>query len=375
MVLIPDSTRTCPLPMFFRLLRERIRPVARELEFLIALGTHPPMAEEKIDQLLGMPAPERGVPVANHLWKDPGELVEVGTFSPAEVEEISGGKLSLEVRVRVNRRAAEADVVVMCGPVYPHEVVGFSGGNKYLFPGVAAEEIIDFFHWLGALITNPLIIGVAETPVRAVVERSAAMVKARKLACSMVVTHDGLKGLWVGDAREAWEEAARLSSRLHIVYEERPFERVLSMAPRMYDDIWTAGKCMYKLEPVVADGGELIIHAPHVAEISYTHGRVLDEIGYHVRDYFVEQWERFKGCPWGVLAHSTHVKGVGSYEGGVERPRVNVVLATGIPEERCRRVNLGYRDPAKIDPREWEGREDEGVLLVPRAGETLHRLK
>ncbi len=375
LVLIPDSTRTCPLPLFFRELSRYIRPLARELEFMIALGTHPAMSEEKIDELLKTPAAEREVPVVNHLWKDPAELAQVGTISADEVEELSGGRLRLDVPVRINRRAARADTIVICGPVFPHEVVGFSGGNKYLFPGIAAQEIIDFFHWLGALITNPAIIGVADTPVRAIVERASAMVKARKLACSMVVTHEGLKGLWVGGSVETWREAAGLSSRLHIVYKERSFERVLSVAPPMYDDIWTAGKCMYKLEPVVADGGELIIHAPHVAEISYTHGHILDEVGYHVRDYFVRQWGRFKGHPWGVLAHSTHVKGTGTFDGGVERPRVNVTLATGIPRERCRRVNLGYRDPAGIDPREWEGREDEGVLLVPRAGETLHRLR
>ena len=379
LVVIPDSTRTCPLPLFFRALSDHIRPLAREMEFLIALGTHPPMSEGKVDELVGMTAQERRerykVDVVNHLWKESDELAQVGTISADEVEELSEGKLKLDVPVRVNRRAAEADTIVLCGPVFPHEVVGFSGGNKYLFPGAAAQEIIDFFHGLGALITNPLINGVADTPVRAVVERAARMVSAKKLACCMVVTHEGLKGLWVGDSIEAWREAAKLSSRLHIVYKERPFERVLSMAPPMYDDIWTAGKCMYKLEPVVADGGELIIHAPHVTEISYTHGRILDEVGYHVRDYFVRQWDRFKGHPWGVLAHSTHVKGIGTFEDGVERPRVNVVLATGIPEERCRRVNLGYADPASIDPTEWEGRENEGVLLVPRAGEMLHRLK
>jgi hypothetical protein len=147
------------------------------------------------------------------------------------------------------------------------------------------------------------------------------------------------------------------------------------MSPEMYDDVWTAGKCMYKLEPVVADGGELIIFAPHVTEISYTHGKILDEIGYHVRDYFLEQWDRFKNVPRGILAHSTHVKGIGAYRDGVETPRVNVVLATRIPRERCERVNLGYLDPDSVNPTEWEGREDEGILLVPNAGEKLHRLR
>ena len=144
----------------------------------------------------------------------------------------------------------------------------------------------------------------------------------------------------------------------------------------MYDDIWTAGKCMYKLEPIVADGGTLIIHAPHIDEVSYSHGRVIDQVGYHVRDYFLKQWERFKDYPWCVLAHSTYLRGVGTYdaETGVEEPRIRVTLATGIPEERCQRLGLGYLDPATIDLAEWEGREGEGMLVVHKAGEMLYRI-
>ena len=143
----------------------------------------------------------------------------------------------------------------------------------------------------------------------------------------------------------------------------------------MYDDLWTAAKGMYKMEPVVADGGTVIIYAPHIDEVSYTHGEVLDRIGYHVRDYFLTQMEKFEGVPGGVMAHSTHVKGAGTFENGVEKPRVNVVLATAIPKERCDTINLGYRDMAEIDPAEWAARQDEDLLVVPRAGEMLYRLK
>ena len=76
-----------------------------------------------------------------------------------------------------------------------------------------------------------------------------------------------------------------------------------------------------------------------------------------------------------MLAHSTHVRGVGTCEGGVERPRIQVTLATGIPRERCERIGLGYLDPAEIDPAQWQGRQDDGILMVPRAGEMLYRLK
>ena len=127
--------------------------------------------------------------------------------------------------------------------------------------------------------------------------------------------------------------------------------------------------------PVIADGGEVIIYAPHIDEISYTHGQIIDKVGYHVRDYFVNQWDRFKDYPWGVLAHSTHLRGVGTYENGVEEPRIRVTLATGIPRERCDQVNLGYLDPDAINPDEWRGREAEGILLVPKAGEMLYRVK
>jgi nickel-dependent lactate racemase len=147
--------------------------------------------------------------------------------------------------------------------------------------------------------------------------------------------------------------------------------------PELYDDIWTAAKGMYKMEPAVAEGGEVIIYAPHIEEISYTHGHILDEIGYHCRDYFLKQWEQFQHHPWGVIAHSTHLRGVGTYdpETGEEKPRIKVTLATRIPAERCLKVNLGYIDPDTIDPADWQGREDEGILVVPRAGEMLYRLE
>jgi len=255
-------------------------------------------------------------------------------------------------------------------------VVGFSGGTKYLFPGIAGADIINFTHWLGALITNHEVIGTRDTPVRAVIDRAARLVDRPLSLLAPVVTHEGVAGLFCGDVRETWEAAAGLSARRHVIWVDEPFQKVLSVMPPMYEDLWTAGKGMYKVEPAVADGGEVVIYAPHVDEVSHAHGRILDEIGYHCRDYFVKQWDRFEGYPGGVLAHSTHVKGAGDYDAatGVETPRVTVTLATAIPPERCRRVNLGYLAPATVDPEAWSASAEEGVLVVPRAGEHLYRV-
>jgi nickel-dependent lactate racemase len=311
----------------------------------------------------------------NHNWNHPGQLRAAGTFTASEVAELSGGRIEDEVTVTINRMVYDYDLLLIIGPTFPHEVVGFSGGNKYLFPGIAGEEIIHMFHWLGALITNPEIIGTKHTPVRAVVDRAAALLPMERMCMSLVVAGADLAGLYIGTPEEAWEAASDLSDKLHIVYTDRSFHTVLSRAPEMYDELWTGGKCMYKLEPVVADGGELIIYAPHITEVSVVHGEVIEKIGYHVRDYFVAQPERFRDVPGGIMAHSTHVKGIGTYVNGVEKPRVDVVLATGIPQATCRRINLGYRDPATIDIRDFENREDQGILYVPKAGEMLYRLR
>jgi lactate racemase len=382
LLIVPDATRTAPVDMLFRVLHDLLGGTAAQLDVMIALGTHPPMSDEAINTRLGITAEERSgkyrrVRMLNHAWDDPNALANLGTIPATEIDRLSGGRFAMDVPVTINRAVFDYDQIIIVGPVFPHEVVGFSGGNKYLFPGIGGGEILNFFHWLGAVITNPDIIGHKATPVRAVVDRAAAMVPVSRFAFCMVVHDKKLAGLYAGTPEDAWSTAADLSDRLHIVYKDRPFQTVLSCAPPMYDEIWVGGKCMYKLEPVVADGGELIIYAPHIREISRTHGDLIRRIGYHTRDYFLAQWDRFKDIPWGILAHSSHVKGVGTYDAatGIEHPRVTVTLATGIPEDECRAINLGYRDPATIDPAAYANREDEGILLVPSAGEMLYRLR
>lgn len=378
--IIPDGTRTMPMPAMFALFRGMLAGRARALDFLVALGTHQPMDDAALSKLVGAEVAGGRVGesrIFNHEWHDPAMFATLGAIPAAEIAELSGGRLAQDVPVALNRRIFDYDQLVICGPVFPHEVVGFSGGNKYFFPGIAGPDIINFTHWLGALITNYEVIGAGYTPVRAVIDRAASLVPVPTACFALVVTPDGLAGLYFGAAREAWERASALSSKRHIVWLDAPVRRVLSVMPPMYADLWTAGKGMYKIEPAVADGGEVVIYAPHIREVSFTHGRLIDEIGYHCRDYFTAQPGRFARYPGGVLAHSTHVKGLGTFDAatGVETPRVTVTLATGIPEERCRRINLGYRDPATIDPAAWRGRESEGILLVPRAGEMLYRVK
>lgn len=378
--LVPDGTRSMPMPVVFRALCDNLNDRAAQVDFLIALGTHQPMSEEAIRAHFGLSAQEQtetygAVNIFNHAWQDPGALACIGSISEDEIEAISEGRMRQSVDVHLNKRVLDYDLVCVVGPVFPHEVVGFSGGNKYFFPGVAGPEILNLFHWLGALITNYAINGTKNTPVREVVNKAADFIPVEKHCFSFTVVGKDTKAVFFGSPEEAWSAAADLSAEVHIITKEKPFKQVLAMAPKMYDDIWVAGKCMYKLEPVIADGGELIIYAPHVTEVSYTHGDQIREIGYHTRDYFTAQMDKFTHIPGGILAHSTHVRGRGTYENGVEKCRVKVTLATGIPEEACHAISLAYRDPASINPADFANREDEGILLVERAGEILYHLR
>ena len=379
LLIVPDNTRSGPIGDIFKIVYYCLEQKAKAVDILVALGTHQPLTEEQICTRLGMTSSERSSKYApvkffNHEWQRPEALVSIGKIRADEINEITDGLFREEVDIRINKLIFKYDEFFILGPVFPHEVVGFSGGHKYIFPGIAGAEIIDFFHWLGAVCTNPQINGNVWTPPRKVVEKAASFIKMGRKLFAIVSVDNKLKGLFIGDCIEAWEKAAELSEKVHIVYKDKPYKTILGIAPKMYDDIWTAGKAMYKLEPITADGGTIIIYAPHITEISYTHGKFIEQIGYHTRDYFLKRMDKFAGIPRAVIAHSTHVKGIGTYTDGVEKPRINVVLATAISRERCRKVNLGYMDPAQINIANYENKEEKGILVVHHAGEVLHRL-
>ena len=176
LVLIPDGTRTMPMPLMFETHRTRARSRASALDYLVALGTHTPMTDAQLSALVGRPVRRRRAGerrIFNHRWDDPATFVRLGTIPASEIGDLTGGRLREDVPVALNRLVTEYDHILICGPVFPHEVAGFSGGAKYLFPGIAAPEIIHFTHWLGALITSYEMIGTIDTPVRAVIDRAA----------------------------------------------------------------------------------------------------------------------------------------------------------------------------------------------------------
>jgi nickel-dependent lactate racemase len=380
LVIIPDSTRTMPMPLMFGLLQAEIGDKAAACDYLVALGTHAHMDEVQLSRMLGRPVVNgmcEAAHIFNHRWDVPETFADIGVIDEADVARISRGVLSESIRIQVNRLLFDYDHVLICGPVFPHEVVGFSGGNKYLFPGISTGEMIHQTHWLGALLGSFNIIGTGTTPVRELIDLAAAKVSIPVSCFALVLKGSDIAGIYFGSARDAWKLAAAHSSETHIQWVDRPFQRVLAVIPEMYPDLWTGAKGMYKSDPAIAGGGEVILYAPHIKLASQIHGDFLNKVGYHCAEYFLKQPKRVAEIPRGILAHSIHLYGQGTYDvaNGAETPRIRVTLATSIPESSCRELNLSYLDYRTVNLEHWKHREDEGIKLIPHAGEILFRLK
>lgn len=380
LLIVPDSTRSCPLPTLLPIIHKHLSASAKSTKVLIALGTHAAMKEEEINNFFAgtgqtvrnkYPAFE----FINHEWWKEETFTNLGIIPANKVSAISYKRIEKDVPVLVNKLVTESDLVLILGPVFPHEVVGFSGGAKYLFPGVSGKEMIDNSHWLGALITSTEIMGtLGVTPVREMINEAASFIKTELLAICLVVASgtENLHAIAFGKPHSAWELASAISANTHIRYFDKPIKRVLSIIPNKYNDIWVAAKGMYKVEPIIDDGGEVIIYAPHVTEFAYSHPE-LEEIGYHCKDFFVKQWDKYGHFPAGLLAHSTHLRGAGTFdEFNGEQLRITVTLATGISEARVKAMNLNYLDPKSINMTEFEN--DSETLVLPNAGEVLCRL-
>jgi nickel-dependent lactate racemase len=376
LLIVPDGTRTAPVAAMVPRILDVLFGAGKQADIIIALGTHAPLPAAATWAHVGLePATAArrypGLRVLNHEWNNPESLATFGEIPAERVGELTGGLLAERVPLTLNRVVAGYDLLLILGPVFPHELVGFSGGSKYLFPGISGPEMIDLAHWIGALRGSSATIGVVDTPIRRVLDEAMRRLPFRTAAIKMVVHQGALAHLFVGDTETAWRQAAVCAANLHIERVARPYRRVLACCPPMYPDLWTGGKCMYKCEGAVADGGELTIYAPHVKSFSKAHYATIERVGYHVRDYYLAHWDRYRHEPRAVLAYCVVLRGTGTYVNGVETPRIRVRVASQIPAAKCRQVGLEYVDPATIDLQDWQQRPD--TLVVEKAGETLYR--
>jgi nickel-dependent lactate racemase len=385
LAIVPDRTRDdnthLLLPIASQILQAR--NIAR-LDALIAQGTHPPMTDSQKREKLGsgdgqIPRLDR---VFDHQWDRADGLVTLGELTGDHVKRLTGGLMEQAVPVQLNALLAPGvyDVVLVFGATMPHEVAGFAGGAKYFFPGVAGPELTHMTHWLGALATIEEVIGRVETPTRNMIEAAAALVPAPVISFTSVISREvnevRTHALFAGTIREAFRRAAAVSREVHIKYTGRKYRRIVALLDKHYDELWVGGKASYKLGGIIETGGELIIYAPHLNQISVTHGRLIEKYGYAPLEEVREmvEWSDELRANLCVAAHLAHVSyGSARDTEGRLVPRYRITLASAVSEEACRRVKLGYLDYRTFDLAGYAS--DPDTLVVEDAGRDLYLVK
>ena len=383
LAIIPDKTRDDNTDILFPFAAEILatRQVA-QFDALVAQGTHGPMTDEEKRSKIGFSNSGSAAALGqifDHEWNVPEELTTIGELSATEVVRLTNGLISDPVKVNLNRRLAPGiyDTILIFSASVPHEVAGFAGGAKYLFPGIAGPDLTHATHWLGALAGIEHVIGRVETPTRHMIEAAADFVSAQIITLNSVVTRDDnnrrrTHALFTGDFRSAFRAAAEVSKQVHIKYTGRKYRRVVALLDEHYDELWVGGKASYKLGGIIEEGGELIIYAPHLRSISETHGKLIEKYGYapldRVREMVALSTELQNNLA--VAAHLAHVSYAGKRDAeGRVVPRFVITMASALDEETCRRVHLGFMDHRQFRREDYEN--DPDTFVVERAGRDL----
>ena len=388
----PDYTRTDftdkLIPLIYKELKNK---GMNQIDSLNAGGTHRAMAEEEIRSKLGLPSEINFDNYYNHEYSCFQKLVTVGEIPASFVAEKTRGELSQSIPVVVNRLITrDYDLIIALSGTLPHESAGYAGGLKVFFPGISGPGVIDLLHWAAVLIGIPQIIGTVDNPARDVINQGSSyifdQIKPPTISFNMVFEekeHQVIpKSLFVGAGFdgfiEAYKQASRASSQLHVIYLDEPLKAAVQVIDKSYDEIWTAGKGSYKLQSpgVMAPGGEIIIYAPH---INCFHSRpemdfALRQIGYHCKDYVKKYLELNPEFSKNIAAHVINVRGAGSFDvnSGEEKFDFKVSLATGISKDICESVGLGYRNPDSIRKEDFMGK---AKIWVENGGKYLYKRK
>ncbi len=245
---------------------------------------------------------------------------------------------------------------------------------------MAGPELTHATHWLGALAKIENVIGKIDTPTRRLINTAVELIKTPVVCINCIVSRERAgrlqtHAIFVGDIKTAFELAAQISAIVHVKSVPRKYGKVLALLDEHYDELWVGGKASYKLGGVIADGGELLIYAPHLKHVSITHGELIEKFGYAPIESVSHMVEKHPelGCNLCVAAHLAHVAYAGRIdEQGNVQPKYKITLASGLDESICEKLRLGYVDHRAVDLNAFL--VDPDVLVVPDAGRDLYMI-
>lgn len=339
-----------------------------QVDVMPALGTHMPMSEEELDAFFGSVVPREHILI--HHWQT--DTVRLGEVPAETCAAISGGKFPEAIDVEVNHLLVDGgyDLIVSVGQVVPHEVVGMANYSKNLFVGVGGREMINKSHMLSAICGLEKALGVIDSPARKVYDYAQQHYIDGKIPVVYIQTvttaAEGevkLHGVYIGDSRRPFEEAAKLAQKLNIVHVERRAKKVVAyLDPAELKTTWVGNKGVYRTRMLIADGGELILLAPGVRAFGENEemDKMTRKYGYTGTDHILELYRQ--GVFEGRLMSAAHLM-QGSSEG-----RFTITYATRpelMSREDIESVNYQWADYEETAKRYDPKKLHEGWNTMP----------
>ena len=241
-----------------------------QISFMMALGTHRPMTEEEMRAKVGSAVYDR-YPVHNHAWDDPQALTHVGC-TPQGVE------------AWINKRVAEAGLVVGIGRIMPIEVCGFTGGGKILIPGCCGEVTNSEMHWVRASVDGAEIVGQRDNPIRAAIDELARRAGLDFIVNIIMDAQRRVLDCVAGDLVAAHREGCRRARRVHEVAIPHEADIVVVDGYPFDIEFWQVNKAVDTAGLVVRQGGAVICVSPCYEGLSRTHADTLLKYGYRPRE-------------------------------------------------------------------------------------------
>lgn len=359
LLLADDLTRPTPQRLLIPPLLEYLNKAGvpdRDIQILIALGTHRKMTAEEVEKHFGR-AVYRRVEIVNHEYDDPAFLKP-------------GGQTTDGIPIVVNRRVLESDMVIGVSSIVPHAQVGWGGGAKIVVPGVGGADTVSKMHLLAANQPDyPFFGGIVENPVRHLIEEVALESGLAFILNGIFNGRYALSHVVAGHPVAAHRVGVGIAEKIFIRPIPKLADIVVVDAHPADMDFWQGLKAETLASLAVESGGVIIIHGRFPDGVSPIHDE-LDRFGTHTKDQIdslVEDGTVKDGACAGAL-----------YQHAAVHERATVIcVSDGISQVQA--DNLGLRKVASLDEAleaalQKKGRDAE-IGIIEEGGEIVPRLE
>ena len=252
-VIIDDSSRPTPQSQILPVVLERIEKAGvprKDIKIVVALGSHRYMTPEELKERVGNKVFEN-YKVLNSEFKDPNGLVYVGDTPEG-------------VRIMANKAVIETDIHIGIGCLFPHPVMGWGGGGKILFPGIAGEETVAYFH-LKASLFEKNYFGCPTTPVRDMMETWVDAIGLDFIVNVVFNTEQKVADIVAGHYKEAHREGVRRGLKISAFKVAEKVDVMVCSSHPADQDFWQSPKCAYAAEPGLKgdSGGTIVMVSPN----------------------------------------------------------------------------------------------------------------